>query len=162
MKEKNKKTKKIKRETTPDGKTIITTTHSVVTISAPSKEKIVSRAFGFEFTKLDERMYRIAVQRANKFMESEYLGDPPRMRGEYYTPGKNPQDIEDSKAWVSLDTAMNYTFMSRSEFNKFVSDYNVEKRPYQRTEAKVYYEYEFESLCKAYYLKRIGVHREVM
>lgn len=117
--------------------------------------KIVKRkpkksvAFGFIFTPEDERRERAAIRSSILFFQKYGQGRPPRMNGEYYTPGTNPDDVkEEESKWLPLDTAALYCGCNEKIISLAGQNGFIERRLYKKNGHNNYYEYKVSDLDK--------------
>ena len=109
----------------------------------------VKKVLGFIITPEDELRERAAKRAAILFMQSYGKGRQPRMHGEYYTPGTNPNnDRESKKKWLPLETAALYCGCKAEYINNAGQCGIIERRVYKRNASRNYYEYNVADLDK--------------
>lgn len=114
--------------------------------TAPSKPR-VKKVLGFIITPEDEMRERAAKRAAILFMQSYGKGRQPRIHGEYYTPGTNPNDrAGDESKWLPLDTAALYCGCKAEVINIAGQEGIIERRVYKRNSNRNYYEYKVADL----------------
>lgn len=115
-------------------------------MSKPKRPDALKVAFGFVYTPEKERMYRQAIRSAILFMQTFGKGRKPRLHGEYYTPGYNPCEREDSEKYLPLEAAARYCGCSAVTLQRAAGKGLVIRRAYLTKGKKTYYEYSIQSL----------------
>lgn len=109
-----------------------------------------SVAFGFVYTQEDERRERAAIRSSILFFQKYGQGRPPRMNGEYYTPGTNPDEIKkDESKWLPLDSAALYCGCKEEIIILAAQNGLIERRVYRsatNSSHHTYYEYKVDDL----------------
>lgn len=98
---------------------------------------------GFFITPEEEMHERAAIRSAILFMQKYGKGREPRMNGEYYTPGDNPEEqkaIKESE-WLPLETAARYCGCNESVIEKAAQNEDITRRIYKKSKSRNYYEY---------------------
>lgn len=111
-------------------------------------KKKTHNSLGFVFTEEDERRERAAIRDSILFFQTYGQGAKPRTKGEYYTPGTNPSDIEAKKQWLPQATASTYCNCTENTLIKAAQAGEIERRPYKMRQSKVMYEYLISDLDK--------------
>lgn len=115
-------------------------------ITRPTKTK-VKNVLGFLITPEDEMRKRAAIRSSILFFQSYGKGKEPRMNGEYYTPGTNPDEVvKDEGKWLPLDTAALYCGCKEEVINIAGQNGIIERRVYRRNANRNYYEYKVDDL----------------
>lgn len=116
------------------------------TITRPTRTK-VKNVLGFLITPEDEMRERAAIRSSILFFQSYGKGKEPRMNGEYYTPGTNPDDApKDDSKWLPLDTAALYCGCKEEVINRAGQNGIIARRVYRSTSNRKYYEYKIDDL----------------
>lgn len=110
---------------------------------------------GFWLTPEDEMRERAAKRSAILFMQKYGKGRQPRMDGEYYSPGENPNKPSDSTEWLPLDTAAMYCGCNASLIEKAGQNEEIARRIYKKNKSRNYYEYLISDLDK--FIKKMGL-----
>ncbi|MBD5357336.1 MAG: hypothetical protein HDR88_10085 [Bacteroides sp.] len=112
----------------------------------PVKTK-VKNVLGFLITPEDEMRERAAIRASILFFQSYGKGREPRLHGEYYTPGTNPDEtIKDEGKWLPLDSAALYCGCKEEVINVAGQNGIIERRIYRRNASRNYYEYKIDDL----------------
>ncbi len=115
-------------------------------ITRPTRTK-VKNVLGFLITPEDEMRERAAIRSSILFFQSYGKGKEPRMNGEYYTPGTNPDEaVKDEGKWLLLDTAALYCGCKEEVINIAGQNGIIERRVYRRNANRNYYEYKVDDL----------------
>lgn len=115
-------------------------------ITRPTRTK-VKNVLGFLITPEDEMRERAAIRSSILFFQSYGKGKEPRMNGEYYTPGTNPDEVvKDEGKWLPLDTAALYCGCKEEVINIAGQNGIIERRVYRRNANRNYYEYKVDDL----------------
>lgn len=118
----------------------------VPVIVRPAKPR-VKNVLGFRITPEDEMRERAAIRSSILFFQKYGKGREPRLNGEYYTPGTNPDEIvKDEGKWLPLDTAALYCGCKEEVINAAGQNGIIERRVYRRKANRNYYEYKVDDL----------------
>ena len=121
------------------------TSKIVVSANKPKSTKIN----GFVFTEEDEIRYRAAIRSSILFFQNFGKGAQPRMNGEYYSPGTNPNRTSaQTDKWLTLEVAALYCGCDAEVINNACQCGLIERRVYKRNASRSYYEYKVEDLDK--------------
>lgn len=116
-------------------------------VEKPSKPRIRTLLGGFIITPEDELMERAAIRSSILFFQKYGKGREPRLNGEYYTPGTNPDEInKDDSKWMPLETAALYCGCKKEIINLAGQTGMIERREYKRIGHHNYYEYKVDDL----------------
>lgn len=110
---------------------------------------------GFWLSKEDDIRERVARRSAILFMQKYGKGRQPRMNGEYYSPGENPNKPSDCAEWLPLDTAAMYCGCKATLIEKAGQNEEIRRRVYKRNKSRNYYEYLISDLDQ--FMKRYGM-----
>ncbi len=131
---------------TPSTPVQVETPKPMPAITRPTKTK-VKNVLGFLITPEDEMRERAAIRSSILFFQSYGKGKEPRMNGEYYTPGTNPDEVvKDEGKWLPLDTAALYCGCKEEVINIAGQNGIIERRVYRRNANRNYYEYKVDDL----------------
>lgn len=112
----------------------------------PPKPKI-KNVLGFLITPEDEMRERAAIRSSILFFQKYGKGREPRLNGEYYTPGTNPDEVvKDDGKWLPLDTAALYCGCKEEVINLAGQNGIIERRVYRHNANRNYYEYKVDDL----------------
>lgn len=115
-------------------------------IVKPSKPR-VKKVLGFLITPEDEMRERAAIRASILYFQNYGKGREPRLNGEYYTPGTNPDDApKDDSKWLPLDTAALYCGCKEEVINRAGQNGIIARRVYRSTSNRKYYEYKIDDL----------------
>lgn len=107
----------------------------------------VKNVLGFLITPEDEMRERAAIRSSILFFQKYGKGREPRMNGEYFTPGTNPDEIvKDDSKWLPLDSAALYCGCKEEVINAAGQNGIIERRVYRRNANRNYYEYKVDDL----------------
>lgn len=112
----------------------------------PAKPK-VKNVLGFLITPEDEMRERAAIRASILFFQTYGKGREPRLKGEYYTPGTNPDEVpKDDGKWLPLDSAALYCGCKEETIIAAGQNDIIERRVYRRNANRNYYEYKVDDL----------------
>lgn len=115
-------------------------------IARPTKKK-VKNVLGFLITPEDEMREKAAIRSSILFFQKYGKGREPRLHGEYYTPGTNPDEAtKDEDKWLPLDTAALYCGCTEEVINFAGQNGIIERRVYRRNANRNFYEYKVDDL----------------
>lgn len=115
-------------------------------IPRPTRPK-VKNVLGFLITTEDEMRERAVIRSSILFVQKYGKGREPRLHGEYFTPGANPDEaIKDEGKWLPLDTAALYCGCKEEVINIAGQNGIIERRVYRRNANRNYYEYKVDDL----------------
>ena len=107
----------------------------------------VKNVLGFLITTEDEMRERAVIRSSILFVQKYGKGREPRLHGEYFTPGTNPDEaIKDEGKWLPLDTAALYCGCKEEVINTAGQNGIIERRVYRRNANRNYYEYKVDDL----------------
>lgn len=113
-------------------------------VAAPPKPK-TKKVLGFVITPEDEARAQFAMRQAVLFMETYGAGEQPRVGGECFPAGTNPNAKSEGR-WLNVNSASLYCGCKREVIENAGREGLIERRPYTRSSHHIYYEYEVESL----------------
>lgn len=107
----------------------------------PAKPK-TKKVLGFIISPEDEIQGMSAIRSSILFFQKYGRGKKPRLHGQYYTPGTNPDElVKDESKWLPLDTAALYCGCKEEAINAAGQNGIIERRVYKRSANRNYYEY---------------------
>lgn len=107
------------------------------------------KVLGFIITPEDEARERAAIRASILFFQTYGKGRQPRMHGEYFTPGTNPNEApSEREKWLPLEAAAMYCGVKEEIINLAGQNDMIERRVYKRSNTRNYYEYKVSDLDK--------------
>lgn len=102
---------------------------------------------GFWISEEDERREREAIRSSILFMAKFGAGRPPRMNGEYFTPGCNPAESKlDNRQFLPLTSAAHYCGCPKNIIEEAARKGIIERRAYKHSDTRTFYEYLIDDL----------------
>lgn len=136
----------LKKMAVAASKPVIEVAKTVPVVARPKRPE-VKNVLGFNISPEDEMRERAVIRSSIIFFQTYGRGDKPRLNGEYYTPGTNPnQEVMNDGKWLPLDTAALYCGCKEEVINAAGQNGIIERRVYRRNANRNYYEYKVDDL----------------